>query len=93
MTSIQLSHPESPYKRFYRLGNIGISYNTVEEIAKFLTTAPVPEIATYEYSEGMIQLANVHAAWGDYKGMRENLNFLVDVRIRVAELRGEKHTS
>lgn len=87
MTTIHLAKPN----RYFSGDVEGISYTTVEEISQWLFKQP--EIVTYEYSESMIRLANVHAAWADYKGMRENLNFLVDVRIRVAELRGENHLS
>lgn len=79
------------FKYWYDSGNASIAYNTIEEIATFLLAHT--EIGIYEYSESMIKLANVHAAWGDYKGMRETFNFLVDVRIRLAELREERHLS
>jgi hypothetical protein len=39
----------------------------------------------------MLSLAVNHSRWGDFRGMRETLNYLVDVRVRVAELRGERH--
>lgn len=76
--------------RFYSCGGEGITYSTVDEIAWFIYPS---KTAIQEYSESMIALANVHAAWGDFKGMRDNLNFLVDVRIKIAELLGENYLS
>lgn len=81
-----ISHP----KYFYRHGVESISYNNVLEISLFLTKHPG---AIQAYTVAMTDLANVHAACGDYRGMRETLNFLVDVRVQVAELRGEKYLS
>jgi hypothetical protein len=89
MTTLRLSKSEQTnHTRFYSTGDEGITYNTVEEIADFIYDRPHK---IEEYSESMICLANVHAAWGDFRGMREVLNFMVDARIRVAELRRESH--
>lgn len=76
------------YKRFFRSFDDVILYNTVEEISQWLSKRPglIPD-----YQSGMLRLADQHAYWNDYRGMRENCDFLVDVLIRVAVLRGEKH--
>jgi hypothetical protein len=89
MTTLRLTKSEQTnHSRFYSTGDEGIVYNTVEEIADFIYDMPHK---VEEYSESMVSLANVHAAWGDFRGMRETLNFMVDVRVRVAELRGQSH--
>jgi hypothetical protein len=75
-------------ERFYNGGpGVGsITYTTPEEIAAWL----------YEHDnvEGYIQstydLATGLADLGDLKGMRENLNFLVDMLSALAKLTGEK---
>ncbi len=93
MTSIHLAKPEAEKtnNRFFNSDDEGISYSTVEEIAQFLYRRSNAVLVSYGGS--MISLASVHCTWGDFRGMRETLNFLVDVRIRVAELRGEEHLS
>jgi len=94
MTAIHLAKSEYDHaanKRFYSSDDEGITYGTVEEIAQFLHNRSNEVLVSY--CESMISLASVHATWNDFRGMRETLNFLVDVRIRVAELRGESHLS
>jgi hypothetical protein len=76
--------------RFFTSGDYGITYGTVEEIVWFLFGAPE---LIQNYNDCMISLANVHGNWGDFRGMRETLNFLVDVRVSLARLRGEKYLS
>lgn len=76
--------------RFFSTEDHGITYGTVEEIVWFLYNLPH---LIQDYNDGMISLANVHGSWGDFLGMRETLNFLVDVRISLARLRGENHLS
>jgi hypothetical protein len=91
MTTLKLTKSEKTnHERFFSTGDEGITYTNVLEIARFIYDMPH---RIQDYTDSMVSLANVHAAWGDYKGMRETLNFLVDVRVTVAELRGERHLS
>lgn len=66
----------------------GFEYDTADEMAAFLHAHP-EEIAPYTASA--YRLADGMGAWGDYRGMRGVLNMLVDVRVALAKLRGEKH--
>lgn len=87
-TGVGVATPVLP-KRYFRSGHSTICYNSVHEIALFLWALPE---CLPDYTESMYSLAAVHAAWGDFAGMRETLNYLVDVRIRIAELRDQDHT-
>ena len=77
------------FLKFYNAGDgESISYNTVDEIADWLTARP--EHVT-GYRDTMFGLAANFHAWGDYVGMRETLNFIVDVLIAVDERTGRTH--
>lgn len=69
--------------RYFRAGEIGLAYETVDGIAAFLRANP-QHIEVYQAS--MVDLARAHQAWGDYQGMREEFNFLVDVLMQVEVL-------
>jgi hypothetical protein len=81
------AYPPLP-KRFYQTENVSIAYDTVEEISQWLVQRP-QHIAGFQ--ESMLGLAVGCSQWGAFRTMRDTLNFLVDVRIRVAELREERH--
>lgn len=63
-------------KRWYTNGDESIAYDTAYEIAAFLYRR---QHLIQDYRLTAYGLAETCAAWGDWKGMRESLNFLVDV--------------
>jgi hypothetical protein len=75
-------------ERFYNGGPCvgSITYTTAEEIAAWLYEHDVVEA----YMQSTYDLATMLADLGDLKGMRENLNFLVDVLSALAKLAGQK---
>jgi hypothetical protein len=75
-------------KYFYHNGDDGIAYNTVDEIAQWLLDRPD---AIDGFQQSMLDLAVGCSHWGAFRTMRDILNRLVDVRIRIAELRHEEH--
>lgn len=76
----------APGKHFYHGDGIGITYNTPGEAAAWLFahTAHIDG-----FTQSMFNLAAVFGHWGDFKGMRETLNLLVDVLAELATLKGE----
>lgn len=76
--------------RFFQTEDHGITYGTLEEVVWFLYNLPH---LVQDYNDAMMRLANVHGNWGDFKGMRDTLNFLVDVRVSLVRLQGRLHIS
>lgn len=73
---------------FTARSGLGISYDTPDEMAAWLLEHPQEAPA---YRQSAYDLANMFGDAGDYRGMRELLNFMVDVFIALAKLRGEKY--
>jgi hypothetical protein len=71
---------------YYQTETMTIAYQTPEDIIPFLIQRPelVPS-----YINTMERLARTMHAWGDYRGMREIYNILVDVLIGVKKAQGE----
>lgn len=66
----------------------GIAYDTPDEMAAWLLEHPQEAGA---YMESQYDLAAMMGNEGDFRAMRECLNFLVDVFVALAKLKGEKH--
>jgi hypothetical protein len=71
---------------YYQTETMTIAYQTPEDIIPFLIQHPE---RISGYINTMERLARTMHAWGDYRGMREIYNILVDVLIGVKKAQGE----
>lgn len=79
---------QPPRNSFTASSGIGITYDTQDEMAAWLLEHPQEAPA---YRQSAYDLANMFGNEGDYRGMRELLNFMVDVFVALAKLKGDKY--
>ena len=67
---------------------LGVTYDTSAEMAAWLLEHPQETAA---YRQSAYDIANMFGDVGDYRGMRKCLDFMVDVFVALAKLRGNKY--